>query len=152
MTYISKIKFAKKHGFSPQYVSTLLRTGVLKEEENGLLNEEASDIALAEKRTKGYVDHETSTKIREVLLKVRLQNEIEKGKLLKFETAEKEKSLIPVEEVKATLFQQGRILREAFLNLPNRLSAALSMQDPQTIYNMLNEEIRTILSDISNEE
>lgn len=152
MTYISKIKFAKKHGFSPQYVSTLLRTGVLKEEENGLLNEEASDIALAEKRTKGYVDHETGTKIREVLLKVRLQNEIEKGKLLKFETAEKEKSLIPVEEVKATLFQQGRILREAFLNLPNRLSAALSMQDPQTIYNMLNEEIRTILSDISNEE
>ena len=151
MTYISKTKFAEKHGFSPQYVSKLLRVGVLKEE-NGLLNEEESDIALAEKRAKGYVDHETGTKIREVLLKVRLQNEIERGRLLRLEASEKEQSLIPVEQVKKTLFQQGRVLREALLNLPNRLSAALSMQDAQTIYNTLNEEIRAILSDISNEE
>ena len=55
MTYISKTKFAEKHGFSPQYVSKLLRLGVLKEE-NGLLNEEESDIALAEKRAKGELN------------------------------------------------------------------------------------------------
>jgi hypothetical protein len=43
MTYITKSEFARQHGFSKQYVTELIRKGIIEEEENGLLNSEKSD-------------------------------------------------------------------------------------------------------------
>lgn len=145
MALISKTNFAKKHGFSKQYVSELLRDGVLQEESNGMLDEENADYALSLKQqTRG-----NRGKLQELFLKAKLQNELEKGKLLKLETAEKEQSLIPVAQVKDTLFRKSRAIREAFANLPDRVASVLEMQDASTIHITLTKEIRSILEELT---
>ena len=145
MGYISKTNFAKKHGFSKQYVSELLREGVLQEESNGMLDEDNADYALSLKQQ----SRGNKSKLQELFLKAKLQNELERGKLLKLETAEKEQSLIPAEQVKDTLFRKSRAIREAFTNLPDRVASALEMQDKRTIHSTLSKEIRSILEELT---
>lgn len=150
MGYISKTNFAKKHGFSKQYVSELLREGVLQEENNGLLDEENADYALSLKQAMSQQSRGSQNKLQELFIRAKLQNEIEKGKLLKLDTAEKEQALIAVDEVKGTLFRKGRAIREAFMNLPDRVASVLEMQDARTIHIRLSKEIRSILEDLTN--
>lgn len=145
MGYISKTNFAKKHGFTKQYVSELLREGVLQEESNGMLDEGNADYALSLKQQ----SRGSKNKLQELFLKAKLQNELERGKLLKLETAEKEQSLIPAEQVKDTLFRKSRAIREAFTNLPDRVASALEMQDKRTIHITLSKEIRSILEELT---
>ncbi len=145
MAYISKTNFAKKHGFSKQYVSELLREGVLQEESNGMLDEGNADYALSLKQQ----SRGNKGKLQELFLKAKLQNELERGKLLKLETAEKEQSLISAEQVKDTLFRKSRAIREAFMNLPDRVASALEMQDKRTIHITLSKEIRSILEELT---
>ena len=145
MGYISKTNFAKKHGFSKKYVSELLREGVLQEESNGMLDEDNADYALSLKQQ----SRGNKSKLQELFLKAKLQNELERGKLLKLETAEKEQSLIPAEQVKDTLFRKSRAIREAFTNLPDRVASALEMQDKRTIHITLSKEIRSILEELT---
>lgn len=145
MGYISKTNFAKKHGFSKQYVSELLREGVLQEESNGMLDEDNADYALSLKQQ----SRGNKSKLQELFLKAKLQNELERGKLLKLETAEKEQSLIPAEQVKDTLYRKSRAIREAFMNLPDRVASALEMQDKRTIHITLSKEIRSILEELT---
>ena len=145
MGYISKTNFAKKHGFSKQYVSELLREGVLQEESNGMLDEDNADYALSLKQQ----SRGNKSKLQELFLKAKLQNELERGKLLKLETAEKDQSLIPAEHVKDTLFRKSRAIREAFTNLPDRVASALEMQDKRTIHITLSKEIRSILEELT---
>ena len=148
MGYISKTNFAKKHGFTKQYVSELLREGVLQEESNGMLDEGNADYALSLKQqTRG-----NKSKLQELFLKAKLQNELERGKLLKLETAEKERSLIPVEKVKDTLYKKGRTVRESFMRLPDRVASTLEMQDRATIHMVLTREIRSIIDDLTCED
>ena len=148
MAYISKTNFAKKHGFSKQYVSELLREGVLQEESNGMLDEGNADYALSLKQqTRG-----NKSKLQELFLKAKLQNELERGKLLKLETAEKERSLIPVEKVKDTLYKKGRTVRESFMRLLDRVASTLEMQDRATIHMVLTREIRSIIDDLTCED
>ncbi len=145
MALITKTQFAKKHGFSKQYVSELLREGVLQEESNGMLDEGNADYALSLKQQ----SRGNKSKLQELFLKAKLQNELERGKLLKLETAEKEQSLIPAEQVKDTLFRKSRAIREAFTNLPDRVASVLEMQDARTIHITLSKEIRSILEELT---
>lgn len=145
MGYISKTNFAKKHGFTKQYVSELLREGVLQEESNGMLDEGNADYALSLKQQ----SRGNKSKLQELFLKAKLQNELERGKLLKLETAEKEQSLIPAEQVKDTLFRKSRAILEAFTNLPDRVASVLEMQDARTIHITLSKEIRSILEELT---
>lgn len=149
MSLITKTQFAKKHGFSKQYVSELLRDGVLQEENNGLLDEGNADYALSLKQAMSQQNRGNKNKLQELFIRAKLQNEIEKGKLLKLETAEKEQSLISVGQVKDTLFRKGRAIREAFMNLPDRVASVLEMQDARTIHIALSKEIRSILEELT---
>ena len=88
--------------------------------------------------------------LQELYIKARLKNEIEKGKILKLERAEKERSLISADKVQETLFRKGRVIRDAMLNLPDRVSSLLEMQKAQTIHSTLTKEIRIILEELSN--
>ncbi len=148
MGYISKTNFAKKQGFSKQYVSELLRDGILEEESNGMLDEDKADYALSLKQQ----NRGSRNKLQELFLKAKLQNELERGKLLKLETAEKEGSLISVEKVKDTLYKKGRMVRESLMRLPDRVASSLEMQDRATIHMVLLGEIRSLIDDIINED
>lgn len=155
MASITKSEFARRHGFSKQYVTELLHEGIIEEESNGLLDSEKADYDLLVKRSTRQTirKHDSNnSKLQELFFKARLQNEIEKGKLLKLETAEKEQSLISADKVRETLFKKGRVIRDAFLNLPDRVSSIIAtMQDAREIHILLTKEIRIILEELSNE-
>ena len=57
--------------------------------------------------------------------------------------------MIPVAQVKDTLFRKGRAIREAFTNLPDRVASVLEMQDKRTIHITLSKEIRSILEELT---
>lgn len=154
MTYITKSEFARRHGFSKQYVTELIRKGIIDEEKSGLLNSEKSDQDLFIRRSINQNTHKhgsDANRLQELFFQARLQNEIEKGKILKLERAEKEQSLISADKVQETLFRKGRVIRDAFLNLPDRVSSIIAtMQDAREIHILLTKEIRTILEELSN--
>lgn len=144
MGYITKTEFARKHNFSKQYVSELLRKGVLQEEEGGLLDEKNSDYALSLKQATKVSGGKNE--LQSLFFKAKLQNELEKGRILKLERKEKERLLIPVEKVRETIFTQGRVIRDAMLNIPDRVSSMVAtMSDPKEIHAFLTKEIRTAI-------
>lgn len=152
MSLITKTKFAQKHGFSKQYVSELVRKGKIVPDSNGLLDEDEADYMLELNRSVTPSKKSDQNNINYLYAKSRLQNEIEKGKLLKLERAEKEQSLIPAEEVRKTLFTKGRVLRDALLNVPDRVSAELAgISDEKQIHKILTREITDCLEELSNE-
>lgn len=139
MALISQAEYARRQGISREAVRKRVQSGKL------CLVDGMVDTTLAEKDAKNIL----STK--EQLLRAKLQNEIEKGKLLKLETAEKEQSLISAEKVRETLFRKGRVIRDAFLNLPDRVASVLAtMEDAREIHMLLTKEIRAILEELSN--
>ena len=79
MVLITKTQFAKKHGFSRQYVTELLREGVLQEESSGMLDEENADYALSLKQSMSQQTRGNKNKLQELFIRAKLQNEIEKG-------------------------------------------------------------------------
>lgn len=153
MAFITKSEFARRHGFSKQYVTELIRTGILQEV-NGKLDEDDADYSLSWKQTVGREKRAKNARkndLQELYIKAKLKNEIEKGKILKLEVAEKAQSLISAEQVHETLFRKGRVIRDAFLNLPDRVASIVAtMQDAREIHILLTKEIRTILEDLSN--
>lgn len=138
MALITQAEYARRIGISREAVRKQVKSGKLR------LVDKLIDTELAEK------DIKKTLSTNEQLLRAKLQNEIEKGKILKLEVAEKEQSLIPADKVQETLFSKGRVIRDAFLNLPDRVSSQLEMQNAQTIHTTLTKEIRTILEELSN--
>ena len=152
MAFITKSEFARRHGFSKQYVTELIRTGVIQEI-NGKLDEDDADYSLSLKQAMGrekQAQNARRSDLQELYIKAKLKNEIEKGKILKLEAAEKSQSLIPADQVRETLFRKGRVIRDALLSLPDRVASMLEMQNAHTIHTTLMKEIRAILEDLSN--
>lgn len=149
MGLITKASFAKKHCFSRQYVDELLKQGELTEHD-GFLDEEEADTVIENKRAINPNATKFKGGLQEQFLKAKLNNELERGKQLKLETAEKEQSLISVNSVRDTLFRRGRVIRDAMLNIPDRVSAILAtMSDAREIHAMLTKEIRAVLEELS---
>ena len=152
MAFITKSEFARRHGFSKQYVTELIRTGVIQEI-NGKLDEDDADYSLSLKQAMGREKRAKNARrsdLQELYIKAKLKNEIEKGKILKLEAAEKSQSLIPADQVRETLFRKGRVIRDALLSLPDRVASVLEMQNARTMHTTLVKEIRAILEDLSN--
>ncbi len=81
-----------------------------------------------------------------MLLKTRIKNEMERGRLLEAKAKAEIGELISVEEVKTEAFNVARVVRNNLLNIPDRVSALLaSMNDTEKIHETLTEEIRTTL-------
>lgn len=88
----------------------------------------------------------------ELLLHAKLENKIEKGKPLKLETAENERSLIPADQVKETLFKKGRVIRDAFLGLLDRVASLLiTMTEASEVHSLLTKEMKQILEELMHE-
>ncbi|VVC39095.1 Ankyrin repeat-containing domain,Ankyrin repeat [Cinara cedri] len=86
-----------------------------------------------------------------MLLKTRIKNEIERGKLLEAKAKAEIGELVPIEEVKTEAFNAARVVRNNLLNIPDRVSALLaSMSDAEKIHELLSQEITTALEDQSN--
>lgn len=130
MTLMKKAELARKLGVSKAYISKLINQGRLVDQ-NGLVDDES----IMEWRN-----------LKQRLLEVKLQNEIQKGALLRAKVKEETKKFIPASEVKECLERKGKIIREEMLKLPRKLChkiAALGNRD--AIHALLTQEIRAAL-------
>ncbi|MBV0900103.1 MAG: hypothetical protein KTV77_05280 [Wolbachia endosymbiont of Fragariocoptes setiger] len=156
MTLITQTEWAKSQGFSKQYVCYLVKQGIV-ELKNGMIDREQANEALMTIRNpsqplrrKGEV---SSNELSTMLLKTRIKNEVERGKLLEAKAKAEIGELVRVEEVKRDAFNTARVVRNNLLNIPDRVSALLaSMSDAERIHETLAEEIRAALEELHNNQ
>ena len=152
MALISQAEWARKHGFSRQYANQLIKEGTLKAVE-GKVDEEQADMALAAIRDLSKTEKRSSqesTELSTLLLKTRIKNEMERGKLLEARAKVEIGELIAVDEVKQAAFNKARIVRDNLLNIPDRVANLLaSVNDASKIHELLSQEIRNSLEGLS---
>jgi len=155
MALISQAEWARKHGFSRQYANQLVKEGTLKAVE-GKVDEEQADMALAAIRDLSKTEKRSSqesTELSTLLLKTRIKNEMERGKLLEARAKVEIGELIAVDEVKQAAFNKARIVRDNLLNIPDRVANLLaSVDDASKIHELLSQEIRNSLEGLSRDE
>ena len=155
MALISQAEWARKHGFSRQYANQLVKEGTLKAVE-GKVDEEQADMALAAIRDLSKTEKRSSqesTELSTLLLKTRIKNEMERGKLLEARAKVEIGELIAVDEVKQAAFNKARIVRDNLLNIPDRVANLLaSVDDASKIHELLSQEIRNSLEGLSRYE
>ncbi|WP_341817098.1 hypothetical protein [Wolbachia endosymbiont (group A) of Agelastica alni] len=154
---ITQTEWAREIGVSKQYVCYLVKKGIV-ELEDGLINREQANEAVAAirdpsqpLRRKSNSENESTSNLSTMLLKTRIKNEMERGKLLEAKAKAEIGELVAVEEVKTEAFNIARVVRNNLLNIPNRVSALLaSLSDTEKIHKTLTEEITSSLQELSN--
>lgn len=146
MALITQAEWARRQGISREAVRKQIQRGQLH-----LVDGKVDETQAQKDILKNNRDKKVSASTKELLLQAKLENEIERGRILKLERLEKERSLISADKVKETLFRKGRIIRDAMLNLPDRVSSIVAtMQNAGEIHILLTKEIRAILEELSN--
>ncbi|TVS86601.1 hypothetical protein COM43_003825 [Wolbachia pipientis] len=151
---ITQTEWAREIGVSKQYVCYLVKKGIVKLED-GLIDREQANEAVAAIRDPSQPlrrksgERGNTSELSTMLLKTRIKNEMERGKLLEAKAKAEIGELISVEEVKTEAFNVARVVRNNLLNIPDRVSALLaSINDTEKIHETLTEEIRTALEEL----
>lgn len=159
MSLITQVEWARRQGFSKQYVGKLINEGKIKLVK-GMIDERTANAALEMQRNpnislkrNGSGIYEQTSEINALFAKTRLKNEIEKGKLLEAKVKSEIGELVSAEEVRKTAFAMGRIIRDGILNVPDRVSALLAtINDASQIHEILTKELRLVLEELSNDD
>ena len=172
-------EFAKSQGFTTPYVYELIHKGHIIPVD-GKIDEDQAVMALAAIQTvgmtptrKGQPTHDyafkqakdrgsdtsqtsqvsqaaKATELSTVLLKTRIKNEVEKGKLLEVEAKLKTGQVLDAQLVEKEAFQAARTVRDSLQNIPDRVASLLaSLSDANQIYDILAKEIRTVLEGLA---
>jgi hypothetical protein len=158
MSLISQSEWAKRQGFSKQYANTLIKSGQIPLS-NGLVDEERANAILASIRNPNQpIRRKQSSEKRinpendlpTLLLKTRIKNEVERGKLLEAKVKSEIGQLVSAEAVRNAMFAKGRIIRDGILNVPGRVSSLLAtINDASKIHEILMKELREVLTELS---
>ncbi|WP_333023612.1 hypothetical protein [Wolbachia endosymbiont of Pentidionis agamae] len=158
MALMTQTEWAREQGFSKQYVCYLVKQWIV-ELKDGLVDTEQANNALETIRDPSQPlrrknDEDSRSRntndLSTMLLKTRIKNEMERGKLLEAKAKAEIGKLVSVAEVKRDAFNTARVVRNNLLNIPDRISALLaSLNDAERIHETLTEEIRTALSELS---
>ncbi|WP_264328528.1 hypothetical protein [Wolbachia endosymbiont (group A) of Andrena hattorfiana] len=157
MEKITQTEWAREIGVSKQYVCYLVKKGIV-ELEDGLIDRERANRAIETirdpsqpLRRKNNSENESTSNLSTMLLKTRIKNEMERGRLLEAKAKAEIGELVAVEEVKTEAFNVAIVVRNNLLNIPNRVSALLaSLSDTEKIHETLTEEITNSLEELSN--
>jgi hypothetical protein len=152
MSLISQSEWARRQGFSKQHANNLVREGKIKLV-NGMIDEDGAnavltkthDPALPLRRSGGQRED-----MHDLLVKTKLKNEIERGKILEAKAKAEIGRLVSLEDVKKVAFARGRIIRDGMMNIPDRVSSLLANENNAAkIHEILSREIRTVLEELS---
>jgi hypothetical protein len=166
---VSQAEYARQRGVSRQYVGQMVAKGVI-----GLsgrkVDTEQADAALAalreparpERRAKPEAPVSTPVvspatalpatagDLPTLLLKSRIKSEVERAKLLEIKARVEAGKYIAVADVKAAAFNRARVVRDALLNIPERLAAMLAAEgDERRVHQILATEIRSALEELT---
>lgn len=85
-----------------------------------------------------------------LLLKTRIKSEVERAKLLEIKARVEAGKYVDADDVKVAAFNRARVVRDALLNIPERLAAVLAAEtDTQRVHGMLTAEIRAACEELS---
>lgn len=173
---MSKEDFARSQGFSSAYLRHLVRIGrvipvdgkidtdqagtVLEahrtprmQKRKGIpqevdFDDEEEELSAKERKQLGKLKSSvtSATELSTILLKTRIKNEVEKGKLLEVEAKVKTGQYVDAQAVDKEAFQVARTVRDALQNIFDRVAhLRTSLSDANPIYDILAKEIRTVL-------
>jgi len=174
---ISQAEYARKRGVSRQYVGQMVAKGIIQLV-GKKVDVDQADVALAairdparaERRPK-YDDDapvpvpgadgnqsaayaptfsQSGNDLPTLLLKTRIKSEVERAKLLEIKAKVEAGKYVDADDVKLVAFNKARVVRDALMNIPERLAAVLAAEtDKQRVHNMLMTELRTALEELS---
>ena len=176
---ISQSEYARRRGVSRQYVSRLVKQGVIALE-NGKVDPVQADAAMAARRNPARPERRKQVKtetqrvrgmppqdaavsaepvqlpgsgsgdLPKMLLKTRIKSELEKGKLLEIKARVEAGKYVDADEVKVAAFNKARIVRDGLLNIPDRMALLLAAEDNEhKVHDLLTSEIRTALEELT---
>lgn len=159
MALISQAEWARRQGFSKQYAAKLIKEGKIHLID-GMIDEYTANAELEMRRNinlprqrKNQGSYFVRDDMHDLLVKTKLKNEIEKGKLIEAEVKEKLGELISVSEVKRVFYAKAKAVREGIMNVPDRLSTLLvTIRDPLEMHRILSQELRQVLEELSHHE
>ena len=166
---VSQAEYARQRGVSRQYVGQMVAKGVI-----GLTNRkvdtERADAALAALREPARPERRPNPgtpvqvpsappspalptyagDLPTLLLKSRIKSEVERAKLLEIKARVEAGKYIAVDDVKAAAYNRARVVRDALLNIPERLAAMLAAEaDERRVHQILAAEIRAALEELT---
>jgi hypothetical protein len=161
---ISQAEYARQRGVSRQYVGQMVAKGVIKLTGRKVDMDQAN-AALAAIREPVRPERraEASAAVPDVpalpraggdlptlLLKTRIKSEVERAKLLEIKAKVEAGKYVDADDVKVAAFNKARVVRDALLNIPERLAAVLAAEtDKQRVHGMLITEIRAACEELS---
>jgi hypothetical protein len=159
MSLISQTEWAKRQGFSKQYVGKLINQGKIKLVD-GMIDEKTANAVLQNQRDpnlpirrNGNSSYENQSDMHDLLVKTKLKNEIERGKLLEAKVKTEIGQLISAEKVRQAMFAKGRIIRDGILNVPDRVSSLIAtISDASQVHEILMKELREVLEELSRDD
>lgn len=159
MALISQSEWARRQGFSKQYVGKLIKQGKIHLID-GMIDEYTANAELEMRRNvdlprqrKNHGSYFIQDDMHNLLIKTKLKNEIEKGKLIEAEVKEKLGELVSMAEVNRVFYAKAKAVRDGILNVPDRISALLaSINDPAEIHKTLTKELRQVLEELSHHD
>jgi hypothetical protein len=157
MPLITQSEYARRQGFSRQYVNKLINKGRIRLVD-GLIDSEATlaplatlaeDQANLNFSQSRFVENTGKTEnLNELLARVRLKNEIERGKILEAKAKAEINKLASIEKVRKTALAKAMAVREKVLNVPKRVSATLaSINNSSRIREILEKELRNAMEE-----
>ena len=172
---ITQAEWARRRGFSRQYVSRLVQRGVVRLTK-GRIDPAQADAALAAvreparpTRREGAMKAEPGAArpasragrdeppslpqggdLSSLLLRTRIRSEAEKVKLLEIKAKVEAGRYVDAAEVKVAAFNRVRVVRDALLGIPERLAAVLAAESDQAkVHALLASEVRQALEELT---
>ncbi len=161
---VNQAEYARLRGVSRQYVGQMVAKGVIMLTGRKVDTDQA-DAALAAIREPVRPERrgEAPAAAPEVpalpraggdlptlLLKTRIKSEVERAKLLEIKARVEAGKYVDADDVKVAAFNKARVVRDALLNIPERLAAMLATEnDPARVHELLATEIRMALEELS---
>lgn len=158
MALISQSEFAKRQGWSCQYVAKLVKSGKIKLMSGKI--DEASALGVLKREAEPSTALRQSSPDREAtptdsrqavdFVTARTMREAFKAKMAKMEYEEKSGKLTDASKVKDDAFRAGRMIRDALLGIPDRQADVLAAEtDPKKVSEILVDELEAILNELS---
>lgn len=145
---ITKSAWARACGFTPQYVSKLVRSGLIPVLEDGKLDREKADAALAALQA----NPESGEGLASQLTRAKINSEIQRGELAKLSRLKKQGQLVERARVDDAVARIIQTVRDHFLSQPERVAGQVAaLTDPRQIRDLMKADTVQGLSHLSQE-
>ena len=171
---MTQADWARRHGFSRQYVTQLIKKGVVRLSD-GKIDPGQADVALAAVRDPARVERRSGSPRQDaparpfsvdrprdgaapasggdlptLFLKTRIKSEVERARLLEIKAKVEAGKYVDADEVKVAAFNKARVVRDNLLNIPGRLAPLTAgSSDAHACFRLIDTEIRRVLEELT---